>query len=173
MINDTVYYGWSDSNLYKRTFDGTTFGPATLIDPYNDPVWSNVQTGSGQTYRGMKPDFYAQIPNVSGMFFAGGRLYYTLLGDPKLYSRAFTPNSGIIGAVQTVADTTMNWSDTGGMFLVSGKLYVATRADGVLRRVTFTGGRPSAGTATAVSGPAIDGNDWRSRALFLSTVQPK
>ena len=65
MINGTLFYGSSDGNLYSRTFNGTTFGPAVLIDPYNDPYWSNVPTGSGQTYRGLKSGFYSEIPSVT------------------------------------------------------------------------------------------------------------
>ena len=42
MVGNTLFYGYTDGNFYKRTFDGTTFGTPTLVDPYNDPIWSNV-----------------------------------------------------------------------------------------------------------------------------------
>jgi len=55
MVDDRVFYGSAtDSNLYFRTFDGSAFGAANLIDPYGDPAWSTVDTGSGQTYLGRK-----------------------------------------------------------------------------------------------------------------------
>ena len=45
MIGNKLVYGWNDGKMYYRTFDGTTYGPAVLIDPYNDPTWSNVTIG--------------------------------------------------------------------------------------------------------------------------------
>ncbi len=168
MINGTLYYGSTDAKLHQRTFNGTTFGPDSVVDPYNDPLWANVRTGSGDSvYRGNPSGFYGQLPNVTGMFFSGGRIHYTLFGDPKLYSRAFSPDSGIVGDPQVVVDTSIDWSDTSGLFVANGQLYWATRSDGNLHRAAFAGGYPDAGTATVVSGPGIDGNDWRSRVLFL------
>ncbi len=168
MINGTLYYGATDSQLHQRSFNGTTFGPDTVVDPYNDPLWSSVRTGSGDTvYRGNRSGFYAQLPNVTGMFFADGRIHYTLFDDPALYSRAFSPDSGIVGDPQVVVDTTLDWRSTSGMFVANGRLYWATAGDGNLHRVSFRAGHPDAATATVVSGPGIDGNDWRSRALFL------
>ncbi len=50
MAGNTLFYGYPNSAgayyLYRRTFDGVTFGPATAIDPYNDPFWSTIATGS-------------------------------------------------------------------------------------------------------------------------------
>ncbi|MDQ6696761.1 MAG: malectin [Actinomycetota bacterium] len=167
MINGKLYYGWADGNLYTRTFNGTTFGAATLVDPYNDPVWSNVQTGSGQTYRGTMTDFSSEIPNVTGMFYANGHVYYSLLGDPTLHSRAFSPDSGIVGSPESSVDSTLGWNNSSGMFLAGGQLYFATRSDGNLHRVAFANGQPNVATAAVVSGPGIDGNNWATRALFL------
>jgi hypothetical protein len=52
------------------------------------------------------------------------------------------------------------------MFVSNGALYYASRADGNLRRVPFSGGNIT-GAATTVSGPTLDGVNWRNRALFL------
>lgn len=169
MINGTLYHGWSDGKLYTRSFNGTTFGAATAVDPYNDPYWSDVATGSGGTYRGSAPAFYGQIPNVTGMFFSNGRIYYTVSGDATLRSRAFSPDSGIVGGIEASADSTLGWSDATGMFLAGGQLYFATGSDGNLHRVAFTNGQP-VGASTVVSGPSVDGNDWRTRALFLQAA---
>ena len=170
MVDGKVFYGLAtDSNFYWRTFDGTSFGPANLINPYQDPAWSTVDTGSGQTYIGVKSNFYAEIPNVTSMFFSGGRLYYTLSTSSSLFYRYFTPESGILGADKfTVAGTT-NWSDTGGAFLDGTTLYLTSRSTGNLRRISWVNGVPGA-TSTTVSGPAVDGKDWRGKAVFLSTV---
>ena len=53
------------------------------------------------------------------------------------------------------------------MFASGGNLYYASRADGRLFRVGLSSGRVS-GTPTAVSGPGIDGVDWRAKGLFLT-----
>ncbi len=167
MVNGKLFDGSSDGNMYSRTFNGTTFGPAALIDPYNDPIWSNVQNGSGGTYRGARTGFGNQLPNVTGMFFAGGRIYYTISGDPTLHSRPFNVDSGIVSDPETVANTSVNWSNAGGMFVAGNRIYWATTDDGNLHRAGFSNGQVDATSATVVSGPALDGNDWRTHALFL------
>ena len=167
MVDGTLFYGWSDSYLYRRTFDGTTFGPGTRIDPYDDPYWSDVSTGSGQTYRGHLPRFYPEIPNVTGMFFAAGRLYYTISGRQILYYRTFSPESGIVNHPKLTTDTNAIWANVGDMFLSGSRLYYVTRADGNLHGVDFVNGKPVDSTSVVVSGPHVDGNDWRGQALFL------
>lgn len=171
MNGGKLIYGWSDSNLYTRTFDGTTFGPAVLVDPYNDPVWSEVSTGSGQTYRGVKPTFYAQLPSVTGMFYSGGRVFYTLFGQQALYYRGMSLDSLIVAPDEHTVPGATGWNDVQGMFLSGNQLYWASRSDGNLRRIAFTNGTPT-GTATVVSGPGVDGNDWRTRAMFLGPGGP-
>ena len=175
MLNGTVYYGWSDGKLYTRSFDGTTFGAATVVDPYNDAYWSDVPTGSGDTYRGTVSAFYGQITKVTGMFFSNGRIYYTLTGDPTLRSRTFNVDSGIVGTAEVAVNSTLGWANAGGMFLAGGQLYFDTRNDGKLHKVPFANGSPTATSSTVVSGPGVDGNDWRSNAMFLqvSDAQPK
>jgi len=153
------------TSVRMRSFTGTSFGPETLIDPYNDPDWSDVQTGSGQTYRGVRPSFYAEIPNLTSLFTDGtGTLYYTLFGDSNLYSRAFTADSGIVHDTRVTTGTTL--PAITGAFFSGGNLYYATRADGNLSKVAFSHGSIS-GAPAVVSGPGVDGIDWRSKALFL------
>jgi len=167
-IGSTLFYGKADGDLYRRTLNGGTWGPEKRVDPYNDPAWSDVQTGSGQTYRGRKPAFYAEIPNLTSMFYDGtGRLFYTLAGSSALYSRAFSPDSGVVHPVRAqVAGVSL--PDITGAFLSEGKLFYVTRANGNLNRVDFNG-RPQGG-ATVVSGPAKNGVDWRGRVLFLGDL---
>jgi PKD repeat protein len=172
MVGNTLFYGWTDSNLYRRSFDGTTLGPPTLIDPYNDPVWSDVATGpGGGTYRGVKPTLYGQLPNVTGMFYADNRVYYAQFGQQALFSRYFEPESGIVGADE-FQTTGVNLSNIAGMFRSGSNVYYASRADGTLHRVGFTNGALVPGSDTVVSGPSIDGNDWRARGMFLLGSSP-
>jgi hypothetical protein len=166
-VGKRVFYGYTDGFLHYRTLTAGTFGPANTVDPYNDPYWSDIPTGvNGTTFRGMVPSLYAQIANVTGMFYAGGRLYYTLSGDSHLYSRWFSPDSGILDETTTTSSSTVNFSQADGMFAVGNILYYGSQ-DGSLRSVAFRNGTVS-GSSTVLSGPSIDGVNWASRATFLT-----
>jgi hypothetical protein len=150
VVSGRLYTGQADGTMTARSFDGTTPGPAT-------PVALNGLTST-------------QFPvgRVTGMFFWNGRLYYTLTGDPRLYYRWFTPQSGTVGAdtfVASGAGDGRNWSTVNGMTMASGRLLYATTA-GTLSAVDFPAGLPT-GTPTVLSGPAVDGRSWESRALFV------
>ncbi len=154
MINGKVYYGYTDGQLYSRAFDGTTFGPATPVN--------------GMDLLTPLTDFHNDVPNITAMFFNGGRLYYTLNGDSHLYYRYFTPESNVVGASRFTASngvTGMNFAQASGMFVAGGELYLAT-SDGNLQKSDFVNGAPS-GTGTVLSGPGLDGTNWSSRAMFL------
>jgi hypothetical protein len=156
MVSGRLYTGWSDNNLYVRDFDGTTAGPAMALN-----------------LAGVNTSTIFPVSRVTGMFFepasmffepASGRLYYTLSGDARLLYRYFTPESGVVGAETFTASAT-GWSSVSGMTLASGKLYFAT-SNGNLSAVDFAGGVPS-GSPTVISGPAVDGQSWQSRGLFV------
>ncbi len=166
MVGDQLFYGSADGRLYQRAYNGSTFGSATMLDPYHDPEWANVDTGSGQTYNGAFPGFYSELSNVTGMFFADGRIYYTLFGSNRLYYRGFSPDSGIVGQTRFEASNGIDWTDTRGMFINGSDLYVGSASSGNLRRFTFSDGQPS-GTAAVVSGPGVDNRSWKSRTMFL------
>jgi hypothetical protein len=168
-----LFYGYPDAangnayRLFRRTFDGTNFGTATALDPYNDPIWSNVSAGTrnGVTsyYRGALPTFYSQLSGVTGMFYSNGRLYYTRTGSSALFYRYFTTDSGVVGADEFSVATT-GWNNINGMFLNPGnnRLYYISSTDGQLRSVAWTGTAPT-GTATVVST-----DNWRTRAAFIA-----
>jgi hypothetical protein len=149
MVSGKLYTGWSDNNLYVRDFDGATAGAATALN------LAGVNTSTN-----------FPVNRVTGMFFepSSGRLYYTLSADARLFYRYFTPESGVVGAETFTASAT-GWSTVSGMTLASGKLYFATSA-GNLSAVDFADGVPS-GSATVLSGPAVDGQSWQSRGLFV------
>lgn len=157
MVDGTLFTGWSDGTLRQRSYDGTTFGPSTTL---------NLNGASASAHR-----FVAELPNVTGMFFdrTTARLYYTKSGQSQLFYRYFLPESGIVGAVGFTGPGNtagIDWSKAGGMFLANGSLYVADRTTGELRSVGWNGSTPT-GSATVISGPAADGQDWRARSLFL------
>ena len=161
-----LFYGKSDNTFDSRTLTGSTFGPEVKIDPYHDPVWDGVDTGSNNTYDGVAPALYGQLSTVNGMAYANGKLYYTRGNDSNLYWRWFNADSGIIGTDEFTANGGRSWSGTGGMFATGGKLYFVYKADGDLSSMTLTTTGPT-GTPTVVNGPSTGGNDWRAPALFF------
>ena len=171
MIGRTLFYGQTDNFLYKRSFDGVTFGPATQVNPYIDPLWNTVITGSGpatQTYTGVLPAWYSQLGTMTGMFYANGRIYYTKTGQNTLYWRWFSPDSGIVGGVEnTMPGGNVTWSTTKGMFLDGSTLYVVNSTNGQLLKIPFVNGAPS-GTSSVADATI----DWRGKALFLASVLP-
>lgn len=178
LVDDTLYYGMSDSNLYKRTFDGVNFGPATLHNPHSNPTWDNVKVDekptTTKTYAGMKSALYGELPNVRGMFYSNGRLYYTVSGQNALFWRYFSPDSGIVGSQKFQANGSGSslalenlQSPSGVLFLSDGYLYWSRSGlDGRLIRRAFDG-TAFTGSATAVSGPLVDGVSWVSPGAFI------
>lgn len=173
VIGGHVFYGKADGNLYRRTLSGQTWGAATLVDPYNDPVWSPLATGSHDKvtgadilYRGVRTTFQDDLRNVTSMFFdpATGRLYYTLYKQTGLYYRLFSPDSGTVHAQRVTVPGVVLPSDLIGAFLDRGSLYYSRSSVATLTKVGFTG---SALTGTPVSIAAPPSGDWRSRTLFL------
>ncbi|MFC7243151.1 malectin domain-containing carbohydrate-binding protein [Catellatospora aurea] len=165
-VGGTLFYGMSGS-LWRRTFNGSTFGTATLVDPYHDAYWDTVETDSGDsTYAGVASNFYAEIPNVTAMFYTAGRLYYTLSGQSGLYWRWFTPDSGVVGADKFTVAGVSGMADAGGLFLSGTTLYKVNRSIGTIASTAWNGGAPT-GSFTVLSGPSLDGADWRAKVVFV------
>ena len=166
LVGSRLFYGTADGNFYEASFDGHTVGTPTLVDPYNDPAWVGVATGSGQTYRGVRSSYYAEIPSITGAFYSAGRLYYTRANKPTLYWRWFSPDSGTVGTHESTISVS-KFKTTAGMFLSGSTLYFASSADGDLRSMPFVNGVPDQTTFTVVSGPKLDGLNWAAHSLFL------
>jgi hypothetical protein len=177
MLDGTVFYGYTDGHLYERSFDGATFGPAIQVNPYHDPAWATVPTGVhdtplGEYFDGALPSLYPYLPNLTGMAYTNGRLYYTLTGDKALHARWFVPDSGIVDETTVTAPSSVRFDDVDGMFITAGKLYYGSRSDGSLHVVKFTAG--VAGSPITVTGPPTlvgKGMLWRNTAMFL-TARP-
>ncbi len=166
LVGNKLFYGYADGNFYVAPFNGT-LGAPSLVDPYDDPVWSNIQTGSGQTYRGLAPSLYGtEMTNVQGMFLTNGRLYYSIAGQSALRYRYFEPDDGIIGSQEFTADGTVNFSNIAGMFMSGTTLYYADKATDNLHSVDWNDGAPSSTSDSLVSGPGISGVDWRTEGMF-------
>jgi hypothetical protein len=162
-IDDTVYYGSTDGNFYQRSFDGLNFGPPVVIDPYHDPVWDGVPTGSdGENYDGTRSAFYDSILSLTSLFYSNGRVYYTVAGQTHMFWRWFEPDSGVMGADQFTTTDSIDWSNTAGAFLSGVNLYYAISANGNLRKIAFTGGEPT-GSSTLADGSI----NWSSHGAFV------
>ena len=174
-VGNRLYWSAPDPNegnayaLYRATFDGSVSTPQ-LVDPYDDPVWSDVKTGSdrqtGQTYRGVRPSYYAEMPSVSGQFYADGKIFYTLAGQKRLYWRYFEPDDGIIGQTENRLNG-VDFSKVEGMFRSGNTIYYADRTNGTLHTVPFAHQTPSPGGSTVLA----PGVDWRAHNLFLAGAE--
>jgi PKD repeat protein len=161
-VNGEMVYGRPDGYLYERSFNGSTFGSEVKLDPYHDPFWDNIDTGSGQTYTGQMSDFGNEIPSLTSMFFTNGRLYYTLAGDSTMHWRWFEPDSGTVGSDEFQASDGMDWSHVAGAFLSGNTLYFADKQSGSLSAVDWDGTKAT-GSASVVN----TSTDWASRGIFM------
>ncbi|HEY8456743.1 MAG TPA: PKD domain-containing protein [Actinopolymorphaceae bacterium] len=155
MLGDELFIAWNDGTFNRRSFDGSAYGSPTTIDASDQLVRDSA--------------WHADVAAATGMFFLDGKIYYTRSGSSTLYARYYTRESDTVGAQRFSVSgslTGLSFGAVSGMFYADGKLYVASSADGNLRRVDFTDGKPVPGTVAVVSGPTVDGNDWRARTVF-------
>lgn len=168
VIDNVLHYATGDGEFIRRSFDGDEFGDAEVIDPYNDPYWSDVYTSSGgHYYRGVQPSFYNQLSALNGMSYLDGKLFYTVAGSNRLFSRAFSPNSGVI-TQRSDQVPAFTQQEIGEIFFDESnkKLYFVDASTGDLSRVDWEGSQTD-GDPERVSGPSVDGVDWRSTAVFI------
>ncbi|NYI43474.1 PKD repeat protein [Nocardioides aromaticivorans] len=172
MVGTKLVYGANDNKLHYRTFDGSAFGPDTVIDPYNDPVWSNVTLSGGtRTYRGRVPTLYGQLSGVTGMAYAQHRLYYTRSGQSKIFWRWFSPDSLIVGAQEFSVPSSAFpvLRDVRNLFYADGRLWAGMTTND-LWSMPVTNGIASGGW-TRISGGGIDTNpQWSSGTMFLGPL---
>lgn len=159
MVDGYAYLAFGDAagSFVTRYYDGQQWMAAAPVD------------GADQ----LTPDaaWHDDVRSMTGLFYEDGRLYYTRSGDQNLRYRYFTPESQIVGAQRFTAANSipgLDFRQVRGMFRGGNHLYW-TDASGNLRRVVWANGAPVAGTVQLVSGPTVDGVDWRARAVFLDT----
>jgi hypothetical protein len=170
-LNGRLYTGQSNGTLTVRTFNGTTAGSASGLNLFgleNAPGPQYTIPGTNVPIPGLS----TTLPRLTGMAIDKGFIYYTVQGDPRLYARAFTQQSQVLGAPLLVPSTGNNvdWAKVRGMTIASGKMYFAL-SDGTLNVVNWNGaaygqGHPT-GSVTTIGGPNVDGTDWSSNAFFV------
>ena len=163
-IGNRVYTGTADGRLVRYTFDGTTLSQPVPVDLRGiDQERAAGFTGS-------------DVGDITGMFFDGGRLYYTKAGRSDLFYRSFLsqPNvaDDIVGDRELVAGGAHDWSGVAGMTFGGGHIYWS--ANGDLFRIPFESQadgqpRPTGAPTLVRAGAGLD-----SRGLFLmpSTTPP-
>jgi PKD repeat protein len=161
MVDGELFTGWSDSTFRVQDYDGATFGSQSQV-----PL-QLIPNDSRSLNRFASQD----LSTVQGMFYdaATGRLYFTRSGSASLHHRNFSPQSRIVGAERYSSASNaagINWGSVRTAFLADGKLYLATGADLVAYDWDPVAGLPT-GAGTTVSGPGIDGEDWRARDAFV------
>ncbi len=164
LVDDQLFYGLTDGTFHRRSFNGSTLGPDQIVDPYNDPYWSTKNSGStnGSTYRGVVPQLYGEFVGLNSAFYHNGRLYYTILGSPGMQWRAFSPESGIIGALAHPVVDGLNWGGISGATVVGNQLYYVATSDGILRKYAWDGTK-AVGQPTVVDST----QNWRGRSIFV------
>jgi hypothetical protein len=165
-LDGRLYFGWADGTLRTRSFDGSTVGPMTKVNLHGLEAAPEPHTFFIPGTTIPVPSITDHFSNMTGAFFADGRMYYTVKKDPRLYYRFFTAESQTVGANLYVASTNadgVNWKTVRGMTMASGQLIYAS-ADGTLHRVAFDG-KP-VGVPETIGGPLVDGVNWVSRGFF-------
>jgi len=185
-----------DQLVRRPDFNGTTAGPASVVPgggtgwsalrggfvadgklyaPRSDKQFVAYPVQGDQYGAPKALELYAldqfgkEAAKMSSLFYENGRIYYTLRNVNKLYMRYFSVESEIVGSWRfLVVDENDGFglSVMGGSFLASDGVYRVNRNTGTLARLEWVNGAPVSGTTTIVSGPGIDGIDWRSKGLF-------
>ena len=143
--NDVLYVGRQDGTMFAHSFDGQTVGEGTEVDLHGLNTYN------------------FNVASITGMFFDGTRLFYTVAGDGRMHWRYFLPESQLVGALEFTIDG--DWSDVAGMTMADDKIYYA-RTNGNLYSMDFADAAPVAGSEVLVS-PATAGYNWASRGMFV------
>ncbi len=157
-VDGTLYSGWADGTLRARSFDGTTFGPSANVTLFAS-------------------NFTADLPNITGIAYLNGRIYYTLANDNNLYWRWFTTESQIVGSIRNtvVNGSAMSPNRVAGMFASGTTLYFADKSDGHLYSAQLNGvggGTLSEGTVAGAATLVNSAIDWRARGDFVWNGTP-
>ncbi len=147
----TLYTAHSDGTLRARSYDGTTFGPATTIDL------------NGLTA------FASELQNLRGIAYSNGTIFYGLSGSATLYSRGFSVESRIVAGTRTsVASantSTLSYGNLGSLVVIDGQAYYTDLRNGTLRRGPWSP-TTGIGSTTQVSSSGPGGVAWDTGELW-------
>lgn len=161
-----LYYAATDGKFYRRAFNGTSLGSPEALTPWSDPAWAGVPTGSGSSvYTGAASNFYSQIPSVTSLTYANGRIYYTLSNRTNIYSRWFNVDSGVVGADEFTHSSHSNWRLVSSSFIGGGNFYFVASSTGALYSVPLSS---ALGTGTAAGATLVNNQDMRGTTFLIS-----
>ena len=155
MISGKLYSARATGTFDVADWDGESLGSSTPIPDLNISAWRS------------------DLASMTGMYFRAGKLYYTLNGNSNLFYRYFSIESGVIGAERFTASGSvsgLSFGNVRGMTLAGDNLLWVDAGSGELRRTELSAGVPTAGTTSSVSGPAVDGTDWRRGPLVMEAT---
>jgi hypothetical protein len=151
MVNGKVYTVASNGSLNVRTYNGTTFGPSTVV-----PSW-------------------LALTSVTSLTYLDGFLFYTKNNDPRLYRRGMTLDGMLIDPIEKTVSGNgdgLDWRGVTGLAAVDRKM-LAAYSNGSLTSTDMNRGIPVAASRTTISSPVIDGRNWNGRDLFAFSRAPK
>jgi beta-propeller uncharacterized protein DUF5122 len=187
-----LYLGAGDGKLTKVSFNGTAVGtPALTNQPSftnggaafalsNKLYWANgnvlnisvLNNGTvGAPWVASGFDSWFAAGSMTGAFYLGGRMYYTVSSSNALFYRYLTPDGSIVGCTAfTLPTSGIDWRQVRGLTWVNGKIVYGS-TDGSLRSVGFDPAAATAVDGTAVSVLAASSPDanWGSSTLFFAT----
>lgn len=154
MINGVLYTAFKDGTFMKQTYDGASFGTPARVDASDKLA---RQTDWHQS----------DVPKITSMFYSEGRIYFTRTGENYLYSRAFEPESDVVGQQRTsrAAVPGINYASMRGAFVVGTRLFYSN-ASGTLFSASWSTGGPVGGTSKVVAGV---GMGWASQSMFVES----
>lgn len=143
----SLFAGSSDGRLYRLAWDGSTWGGAVDLTTRTDYAGASIS-----------------FATVRAMAFDGRGIFFTRTNDPALYWSGFNLESGLVGGYQRVAMAS-DWRLAESLVVIGSTLYstwgTGSPNAGQLVATPLVGIAPSWGSSVVVSGPGVDGRDWR------------
>ncbi|WP_235737784.1 hypothetical protein [Nocardioides alcanivorans] len=146
-LDGELFHVAADPVLLRSSFDGDTLGPAQAANA-SDALVPLAQ-------------WRDELRRITGLVYDRGRVYYTLTGDNRLWSRGFSPAGGVVGAERVAVDTGgagAPYASMRGMYLAGDRLHWLT-ADGTTRSAPWVRhprwSSPNLAQSVAVAGSKV------------------